>query len=533
MKGRANFACRQKIYDADFVPLLSHKEDVGLFREIQEWEQKTTIGDRAELHRLPEYSTLWNAIDARGDLCAGQKCKQFERCFITAMHQRAVESNLIIVNHSLFFADLAVRDEAYGGILPDYGAVVFDEAHEIEDVAGQYFGMTVSNLQVQELIRDTGAIARRKLFTSATLDRALVYLHERSEQFFALFPHEGRRGFRDQDQFLELHSDIYSELLLAFNLLVTQLELVQGGIEEVIPLVRRAKLIQAALKFWLESNDRKFVYWTDRRGRGTYLQATPIDVSQHLTEKLADRIDTVVLTSATLTVSGSFEYATTRLGMRNARTLHVDGHFDYATQALLYVPQHMPDPRQANFALEATEEIVRILESSRGRAFVLFTSYVQMRQIFELMQARTSFPTFLQGSAPKTALIDLFRSTPNAVLFATSSFWQGVDVQGEQLSCVIIDRIPFAVPSDPVVAARVEAIRENGGDAFYEYQVPEAALTLKQGFGRLIRSQTDRGVLVLLDNRIMRSRYGKVFFESLPPYRLTTKLEDVQSFFNV
>ncbi len=315
--------------------------------------------------------------------------------------------------------------------------------------------------------------------------------------------------------------------------LCARLELVQGAIEHTLPLVRRAKLIEQALRFWMEGGDAAYVYWVERRGRGLYLQATPIDVSQTLATHLMERVDSVILTSATLTVAGGFEYTQTRLGLQNARTLQIDSHYDYTKQVLLYVPPHLPDPRQPDFGQRAADEIQEIVEASRGRAFVLFTSYQQMRQVHELLKSRLEYPLLRQGDAPRTALIEAFRATPGAVLFATSSFWQGVDVQGEQLSCVIIDRLPFAVPTDPVIAARAEAIRKSGGNAFYEYQIPQAALALKQGFGRLIRSASDRGVLALLDNRIKKLRYGRVFFDSLPAYRFTESLRDVQNFFHV
>ncbi len=466
-------------------------------------------------------------------MCSGQKCKQFERCFITEMHRRAAQSDIIIVNHHLFFADLAVRDQAFGGILPEYSAVVFDEAHEIEDVAGQYFGMSVSNLQIQELIKDTAAISRQKLFATPELDRSLIHLGDRTDDLLGLFPQEGRHAFQEHESFLASHESAYGEALFALETLCGRLELVEGAIDHTLPLVRRAKLIQQALRFWMECRDATYVYWTERRGRGFYLQATPIDVSQTLATHLIDRVESLIFTSATLTVAGGFEYTQKRLGLQNARTLQVTSEYDYGKQVLLYVPPHLPDPRSAEFSRRAADEIEQIVEASRGRAFLLFTSYQQMRQIYDLLRRRLDHPLLLQGEAPRTALIETFRSTPGAVLFGTSSFWQGVDVQGEQLSCVVIDRLPFAVPTDPVIAARAEAVRDSGGNAFYEYQIPQAALALKQGFGRLIRATSDRGVLALLDNRITKLPYGRVFFDSLPAYRFTTKLAEVQKFFDV
>ncbi len=533
MKGRANYLCRQKLYDAEREPVLHGFEEAHDYQMIRDWEPQTETGDRSELRFLTETSSAWWKLDARGDLCAGQKCKQFDRCFITAMHRRALESDIIIVNHHLFFADLAMRDQPFAAILPEYSAVVFDEAHDIEDVAGQYFGISVSNLQIQELTKDTAAISRQKLFATPELDRALIHLGDRSDEFFGLFPQEGRQAFRNHAQFLEANDQCYGELLFSLEALCARLELVPNAIDYTLPLVRRAKLIAQALRFWVEGADPGCVYWMERRGRGFYLQATPIDVSQVLANRLMERTESVILTSATLTIAGAFEYTQNRLGLQNARTALIESQYDFRKQVLLYVPPHLPDPRKPDFTRKAADEIEWILDASRGRAFVLFTSYQQMRQIYELLRRRLEYPLLLQGDAPRTALIETFRETPHAVLFGTSSFWQGVDVQGEQLSCVIIDRLPFAVPTDPVIAARADAVTQSGGNAFYEYQIPQAALALKQGFGRLIRATSDRGVLALLDNRIIKLNYGKIFIDSLPPYRLTNKLGDVQQFFNV
>lgn len=534
MKGRNNYACRQKIYDAEKEPILTGLEEVTDFQIIREWEKVTETGDRAEISDLPEGSTAWAKIDARREACTGQKCANFERCFLTLMRRKAQESQVVIVNHHLFFADLALRAAELEGALPDYEAVIFDEAHELEEVAGQYFGFSISNYQVQELCRDTLAWARQKQFASAELDRVVTTIEARSERFFSLFgEREGRSGFRERETFLEKNEDAYRDLLNAFGLLSKHFQTADSAPEEAQLLVARAMELAENLSSWMEAPSSATVYWVERRGRGVFLQATPIDVSGVLAEELFDKVHAAVLTSATLAVGGNFEYIKARLGIRQARELIVPSPFDYSRQALFYVPQHLPDPRAAEFTRLAADEVLRLLQLSRGRAFVLFTSYQQMQQIYELVEPRLDYPTLIQGTAPRKALLEEFRSTPHCVLFATSSFWQGVDVPGEQLSCVIIDKLPFAVPSDPVVDARIHMIREAGGEPFYQYQVPEAAIALKQGFGRLIRGTKDRGVLALLDNRITKNRYGQVFFDSLPEYSFTTKIEDVEKFFDV
>jgi ATP-dependent DNA helicase DinG len=531
MKGRQNYLCRQKLYDLEKQPVLTGMEEVEQYPKLRDWEARTKTGDRAELRWLPDASSLWAHVDARRENCTGQKCAQFERCFITWMHQQAAESDLIIVNHHLFFADLALRQSDYAALLPDYAALVFDEAHEMEDVATRYFGVEVSNYRVEELARDTEATLRMKSLRSPEVLGAVGELRRRADLFFELFPAaEGRTNFDNRDSFLEVHRGAYTALGNAFLLLETDLSRLVERPEEVHNLTRRAKELRAAFELVLESHERNMVYWWERRGRGVFLQATPIDVSALLRERLFERVETVILTSATLAVGGTFDFIKRRLGVQNIKERILDSHFDYASQALLYTPLHLPDPREPDFARLAAEEVVQLLKATRGRAFVLFTSYVQMRDVYERVRPHLRYPLLLQGSMPRTELLDRFRKTPHAVLFGTSSFWQGVDVQGEQLSAVLIDRLPFAVPSDPVTAARIRQINEEGGNAFTDYQVPQAVITLKQGFGRLIRSESDRGVLVMLDHRMMRKPYGRVFLESLPQYRKTNRLDDVKVF---
>jgi ATP-dependent DNA helicase DinG len=556
MKGRANYLCRHKLVTLRNQPILSGLEEIDQYRQISEWEQTTDTGDRAELSGMPESGALWAKLDARTEACLGSSCPDYRRCFITEMRRKALESDIIIVNHHLFFADLSVKREAANapdaGILPEVAAVIFDEAHELEDVASSYFGLSVSNIRFEELARDTDALLHGKA-GAESLPALTQQLRDRARMFFAGLPMtgDGRQPFTEREQFLETSGDLYTAVRVSLQRIEAEMDALTG-IDEAPGLKKRVTRLRSEFEFLLESNANNMVYWMERRifgggtdksssshkaggfksqSRNTFLQATPIDVSELLHELVFEQIPTVILTSATLTVQGSFEHIRMRLGLSEARELVVPSHFQYGEQALLYLPPEMPDPRDPEFPEAAARCIQRLLEITRGRAFCLFTSYAQMHVVYERLLPVLDFPILLHGTAPRKALLEQFRSTPNAVLFGTSSFWQGVDVQGEALSCVIIDRLPFAVPSDPVIQARMKAIEEAGGKPFFDYQVPSAVLTLKQGFGRLIRSLEDRGVLVLLDPRVTRQRYGQTFLASLPPYRMSASITDVEKFF--
>ena len=546
MKGRSNYACLYRVGKAENQPILDGLDEMDYFDEVRRWTQLTKIGDRRELTSLPEDISFWSRINARSEICLGQKCPDFEPCFITRMRARAEDADIVIVNHHLFFADLSVRGNQYGRVIPDYSAVIFDEAHLIEDIAADYFGVQVSNFQIDELVRDSDTLPISDAIITRDLTKIAAKIIGLAEQFWIrftqarfdgrypiledVFSYRTKNGEKASTQL----GEAYEMLDDALGSLVNAIDRFSDTIPEVESLVRRVKQTRADLDFVVHQAEKNYVYWLERRGKGIFLRASPVDVSELLRDKLFEKVETCVLTSATLSSGGSFNFVRERLGLDSAKTnvLHASSSFDYENQAVIYLPKSMPDPRTPEFTQLAAGEIVKILQVTNGRAFVLATSNASMNALYELVSTRVGFPCFVQGSMSKTGLLDKFRETPNAVLFATASFWQGVDVQGEQLSCVIIDKLPFAVPTDPIVAARSRFIEANGGRSFFEYSVPQAVISLKQGIGRLIRSKTDRGVIAILDPRLRTKSYGRDFLTSLPRMRITSDLRDVERVFD-
>lgn len=546
MKGRSNYACLYRVAKAENQPILDGLDEMDSFEEVRHWARESATGDRAELINLPENLPFWSRINAKSEICLGQKCPDYEPCFVTRMRARAEEADIVIVNHHLFFADLNIRGNEYGRVLPDYSAVIFDEAHLIEDIAADYFGFQVSTFQIDELVRDSENLP----ITDAIVTRDLTKLAARiiglADQFwtrfvqgrgqdgrFPLLPNAFAQKVRDEIQPTAL-GEAYFALDSALERLENAIDVYAEKITEAESLVRRVRQTRFDLDFVCSQAEKNYVYWIEKRGRGIFLRASPIDVSQLLQEKLFDKLETVVMTSATLSTNGKFDFIKDRLGLDTAKTdtMLAPSSFDYQKQAIIYLPKAMPEPRAPEFSQIAANEIIKLLNVTNGRAFVLSTSLSSMNALYELVSMRVNFPCLVQGSMSKAGILERFRKTPNAVLFATSSFWQGVDVQGEQLSCVIIDKLPFAVPTDPIVAARTRFIDDNGGKSFFDYSVPNAVITLKQGIGRLIRSSTDRGVIALLDSRLRTKGYGKDFLNSLPRCKITSELKDVAQIFS-
>jgi len=540
MKGRANYLCLHRL-DQIVAPSAEPSPQIAA---IARWAEQTETGDRAELDDLPEGDPLWHDLSATADTCLGSECPQFQSCFVTRMRQRAAASDLVIVNHHLLCADASVRRSAFGEVIPACGYAVIDEAHQLEDVATQYFGLALSNIRIEELVRDTERLLNSGFLAddAAEVRRSVLIVDSLTRTFFGGIAMARASRGTGGDR-LRIGPDWFGPLLedgVAVGQALVELQTqLTGAIarsataeaaEDAGTLASRADALRNDLEMLLSASDLRYVFFVETRGRVVYLRAAPIDVSHLLQDMLFDRMTTTVLTSATLTVEGSFDYVRDRLGIPEAETLTVPSEFDYRTQAVLYLPPRMPSPKAPAFATEAARETLAILEQTRGRAFVLFTSYSMLREVHAALQTTLPYPLLVQGEAPRRLLLEQYRATPNAVLLATSSFWQGVDVAGEQLSCVIIDKLPFASPGDPITAARVDAITARGGDPFHEFQIPLAVLTMLQGLGRLIRHRDDRGVLAILDPRLRTMGYGRRFLDSFPPAPIVHDVEALGRF---
>ncbi len=543
MKGRGNYLCLHRLEQFRDNPMAMAFADVETVAAVADWAARTETGDRAELEELPEDLGVWGEISASTENCTGAECPRYKDCFITRMRQRAAESDIVVVNHHLLCADASVRQSAYGEVIPECHVAVIDEAHQLEDVATQYFGTTVSTYRIDDLVRDVERLVAAGACRDDPVEmrRASDRVRDRGAIFFTSLRDAaagGGRGAAASPDRQRVGAGTLGAVQSQGLNLIESLDALQGVValvndpgDDLAAVGRRAGEIRDELRFLLRCGDPDYVYYLEARGRGVFLKASPIDVSTIVREAFLDRMSATILTSATLSVGGSFEYVRGRLGVREADEIRLPSEFRYEEQAILYLPASMPDPRTPQFARAACREILEILRRTEGRAFVLFTSYSVLREVERQLASALDYPVLVQGSAPRSVLLKQFRSLGNAVLLATSSFWQGVDVVGEALSCVIVDKLPFASPAEPVTAARIDAINARGDSAFEHYQLPLAVLALEQGLGRLIRHRRDRGVLAVLDPRIRSKGYGARFLDALPPAPVVTRLDDITRFF--
>lgn len=532
LKGRSNYLCHYRLGLAEGEPAGEVQQHT--LSELRQWLGMTHSGDLSETDLLEEQSPLWPKVTSTVDNCLGQQCPDYDDCFIVEARRKAQEADIVIVNHHLLMSDMALKASGQGEVLPDADAFIIDEAHQLPAIASQFLGHRISSHQLQELTRDSIREMELEASDMAEIRDAAEKLDSRLHQLkMALGDNEQRLPWH---QCLQRHPDARDKLdnvISSVEKLAETLEPASErsrGLEQCYQ--RCEDLIQRLTIFSDNDQDDNLVLWLDVRGSGFILHATPQEVSEHFQQWIADKPASWIFTSATLTVAGKFNNFVQQLGLDDPVTASWQSPFDYGRQSLLYMPSIPVEPSQAGYNNHVAEVARSVIEHSRGRTFLLFTSYRALHEVADAL-ADMDYPMLVQGSRAKNQLLAEFREHGNAVLLGTNSFWEGVDVRGEALSCVLIDKIPFASPGDPVLEARINHLRERGGNPFRSIQIPSAVIQLKQGIGRLIRDTQDAGVLVLCDPRFLSKPYGKVFMRSLPPMPITQNIEDVADFFNV
>ncbi|MFZ1643524.1 MAG: ATP-dependent DNA helicase [Candidatus Contendobacter sp.] len=532
LKGRGNYLCLYRLQAAEQEGRLPSRAQVAELQRVRRWAGRTRRGDIAEITDVPESSPLWPHVTSTVDNCLGQDCPHLDDCFFAKARLDALAADVLVINHHLFCADLALRETGFGELLPGVEAIILDEAHQLPEIATHFFGRSLSGRQLTELARDTVVEQARDAADFPELRRRAEALATVEAVLREALGTAERRA-------LWWEAANQPAVRAAVDQLTEALERLREALKEAAQrgkglesCYRRAEdLTQRLVAVTGEASHPDNVRWFETRGRGFTLSLTPLDIAPTFRTRMEARPCAWIFTSATLAVGESFEHFAARLGLRDYAALRLDSPFDFASNTLLYHPPGLPDPASPQYTTTLLEAVLPVLAASRGRAFLLFTSYRALRAAEEGLTGRLDYPLLVQGAAPKAVLLREFRALGNAVLLGTASFWEGVDVRGEALSCVIIDRLPFASPGDPVLQARIESLRQRGEDPFRCYQLPHAVITLKQGVGRLIRDVSDRGVLMLCDPRLLTKLYGRVFLDSLPPMPRTRKLERVQAFF--
>ncbi len=532
MKGRKNYLCLHRYHQYFSQPSLLETGMEKTRQKMEAWLGKTKFADRAEISWLADNDMLWDALSATSDQCLGADCKFLNECFLGRLRSEAAKSKIIIVNHHLFFADMKVKRGGFGEIIPRFQVAVFDEAHRVEEIATSFLGETLSTNQLVELVNDL----EKEATNSKDIDRDRLKKHLNAiktgaERLRILFNDREDKGRLDNETLSLMNKGPAREIRQGLKYIHEKADFGESDNAALEAMPVRARDMEDLLDQILKKRDSKWLNWYEKRKRSLLLHASPLDISDRMNELLYEKVQRVVFTSATLSTNRTFDYIRTRLGLSDALEEIYPSHFDFKTQTLMYIPRDLPRPNETDFARKVAERVKDIIKMTQGRALVLFTSYHNMNLVHQFLEDRISYTIYRQGDAPRSVLLEKFRRDIHSVLLATGSFWQGVDVPGESLSCLIVDKLPFDSPGEPLVAARIDAIREQGGNPFMEYQVPSAIISLKQGLGRLIRKNSDRGILSVLDSRIVTSRYGRFFLDSLPQIPVSHELSDIGRFF--
>ncbi len=537
LKGRANYVCHYHLEAAAQSGRFANREDAKYVHLIQNFAQHSKTGDKTELTEVPENATIWLNVTSTRDNCLGQDCNFYKDCFVMEARKKALAADVVVVNHHLFFADVMLRDEGVAELLPSANTVIFDEAHQLPEVAGLFFGEDISTSQLIELCRDSLAAHLTLAKDCVALGKAIPALEKACKDFRLVFQFEGSRMPVQKALALKGFEATFADMHAMLKDLNKVLESQAARDPMLEKCWQRGEALSGQLGNWIKAENANLVRWVEVFTQSVQLHATPLNVADGFSKQLNAQPRAWIFTSATLAVKSDFSHYIAQMGLHAAETGFWESPFNYDAQALLYAPQNMPDPNSAAYTAAVAAVSLPVIQASLGRAFVLCTSLKAMREVHALLKdafatAGMEYPLLMQGESTRTELLDRFRAHGNAVLVGSQSFWEGVDVRGEALSVVIIDKLPFAPPDDPVLSARIDKMNQEGKNAFMEYQLPYSVITLKQGAGRLIRDETDRGVLVICDPRLITKPYGKRIWQSLPPFKRTKELADVETFFN-
>ncbi len=536
LKGRANYVCLYHLERAEQDGRFASREDAKYVHMIKAFAEHSKTGDKSELTDVPENAMIWSSVTSTRESCLGQECNYYKDCFVMEARKNALAADIVVVNHHLFFADVMLRDEGVAELLPSANTVIFDEAHQLPEVAGLFFGEDVSTNQILELCRDSTAAYVTLAKDCIALIDSIPLVEKAVKDFRLVFAYDGARMSGQKAIALTGFEGSYQGIQNQLAILTKVLESQASRDPMLEKCWQRGEELLIQLNRWFKAENNNLVRWVEVFSQSVQLHATPLSIADGFSKQLNAQPRAWIFTSATLAVKSDFSHYQAQMGLHEAESLYLQSPFEYADQALLYAPENMPDPNSADYIAAVATAALPVIQASKGRAFVLCTSLRAMREVHGLLKDAfgrngMEYPLLLQGDSTRTELLDRFRTHGNAVLVGSQSFWEGVDVRGEALSVVIIDKIPFAPPDDPVLSARIDKLNAEGKNAFMEYQLPYSVITLKQGAGRLIRDETDRGVLMICDPRLITKSYGKRIWQSLPPFKRTKLLAEVEAFF--